>query len=26
LIPHRRENYGHICEKLQMVMELAKKA
>ena len=26
LIPHRRENYGHVCEKLQMVMELAKKA
>ena len=26
LIPHRRENYGLVCEKLQMVMELAKKA
>ena len=25
-IPHCRENYGVICEKLDMVIELAKKA
>lgn len=25
LRPHRRENYGAICEKLKMVMEMAKK-
>ena len=26
LIPHRRENYGLVCEKLREVAELAKKA
>lgn len=25
LLPHRRENYSLICEKVAMVMELAKK-
>ena len=25
LRPHRRENYGDICEKLKLIMEMAKK-
>ena len=25
MIPHRRENYDRVCEKLKLVMDLAKK-
>ena len=25
MIPHRRENYGRVCEKLKLVMDFAKK-